>query len=108
MVRVFSGMAPSGDATLGSLLGALRHWVAAQNADAYYCVVDLHALTNPQDPGELRRRTLELATVFMAVGPDPDGAPLFRQSPVHEATELGWVRGWTGPYGRPRGLTQCK
>ena len=66
MARVFSGMQPSGDATLGSLLGALRNWVDAQNADAYYCVVDLHALTFPQDPAELRQRTLELAPDLLA------------------------------------------
>src|SRR5258706_15935479 len=91
MARVFSGMKPTGDATLGSLLGALRNWVDAQNADAYYCVVDLHALTFPQDPAELRQRTLELATVFLAVGLDAEVSTMFVQSHVHEHTELAWL-----------------
>jgi len=108
MARVFSGMQPTGDATLGSLLGALRNWVVAQNADAYYCVVDLHALTLPQDPAELRRRTIELATVYMAVGVDPDVATLFVQSHVHEHTELAWLMECTAAYGELRRMTQFK
>src|SRR5256885_2372130 len=108
MARVFSGMAPSGDATLGSLLGALRHWVDAQNADAYYCVVDLHALTFPQDPAELRQRTLELATVFLAVGLDPEVSTLFVQSHVHEHTELAWLMECTAAYGELSRMTQFK
>lgn len=108
MARVFSGMAPSGDATLGSLLGALRHWVTAQNADAYYCVVDLHALTVPQDPVELRSRTLELATMFLAVGLDPEISTLFVQSHVHEHTELAWLIECTASFGELSRMTQFK
>jgi tryptophanyl-tRNA synthetase len=101
-------MAPSGDATLGSLLGALRHWVTAQNADAYYCVVDLHALTVPQDPAELRRRTLDLATVFLAVGLDPEVSTLFVQSHVHEHAELAWLMECTAAFGELSRMTQFK
>jgi tryptophanyl-tRNA synthetase len=101
-------MAPSGDATLGSLLGALRHWVAAQNVDAYYCVVDLHALTVPQDPAELRARTLELATVFLAVGLDPEVSTLFVQSHVHEHAELAWLMECTAAFGELSRMTQFK
>ena len=108
MARVFSGMAPSGEATLGSLLGALRHWVTAQNADAYYCVVDLHALTVPQDPVELRSRSLELATVFLAVGIDPEISTLFVQSHVHEHAELAWLMECTAAYGELSRMTQFK
>jgi tryptophanyl-tRNA synthetase len=108
MARVFSGMAPSGDATLGSLLGALRHWVTAQTVDAYYCVVDLHALTVPQDPAELRRRTLELATVFLAVGIDPEVSTLFVQSHVHEHAELAWLMACTASFGELSRMTQFK
>jgi tryptophanyl-tRNA synthetase len=108
MARVFSGMAPSGEATLGSLLGALRHWVTAQNVDAYYCVVDLHALTVPQDPAELRRRTLELATVFLAVGIDPEVSTLFVQSHVHEHTDLAWLMECTASFGELSRMTQFK
>src|SRR3954447_26884246 len=68
MARVFSGIKPSGDATLGTLLGALRNWVADQGPEAFYCVVDLHALTVPLDPGLLRRQTVELAALMLAVG----------------------------------------
>src|SRR4051812_21960038 len=108
MARVFSGMQPTGDATLGSYLGALRHWVAVQNADAYYCVVDLHALTTPQDPAELRRQTLELATVFLAVGIDPDVSTLFVQSHVHEHAELAWLMECTAAFGELSRMTQFK
>ncbi|MEY2421293.1 MAG: tryptophanyl-tRNA synthetase [Acidimicrobiaceae bacterium] len=101
-------MAPSGEATLGSLLGALRHWVTAQNVDAYYCVVDLHALTVPQDPAELRRRTLELATVFLAVGIDPDVSTLFVQSHVHEHAELAWLMECNASFGELSRMTQFK
>ncbi|MEY2430713.1 MAG: tryptophanyl-tRNA synthetase [Acidimicrobiaceae bacterium] len=108
MARVFSGMKPTGDATLGSLLGALRPWVDAQNADAYYCVVDLHALTIPHDPAELRRQTIELATMFMAVGIDPEVSTLFVQSYVHEHTELAWLLECTASFGELRRMTQFK
>src|SRR5947207_14328391 len=108
MARVFSGMQPSGDATLGSLLGALRNWVTAQNADAYYCVVDLDALTVPQDPAMLRRRTLELATVFMAVGIDPEMSTLFVQSHVHEHAQLAWLMECSASFGELSRMTQFK
>src|SRR5689334_7456499 len=108
MAKVFSGMQPSGDATLGSYLGALRHWVEAQNAEAYYCVVDLHALTTPQDPEVLRRQTLELATFFVAVGLDPDVCTLFVQSHVHEHSELAWLMESTASFGELSRMTQFK
>ena len=108
MARVFSGMQPTGDATLGSLLGALRNWVADQNADAYYCVVDLHALTQPQDPAELRRQTVELATMFLAVGLDPEVGTLFVQSQVHEHAELAWLIECTASFGELSRMTQFK
>ena len=108
MARVFSGMQPSGDATLGSLLGALRNWVADQSADAFFCVVDLHALTQPQNPAELRRQTLELAKMFLAVGVDPEAATLFVQSHVHEHAELAWLMECTASFGELSRMTQFK
>ncbi|HEX4821078.1 MAG TPA: tryptophan--tRNA ligase [Acidimicrobiales bacterium] len=108
MARVFSGMQPSGDATLGSLLGALRNWVTSQNADAYYCVVDLHALTFPQDPAVLRRRSLELATIFLSVGLEPDVCTIFVQSHVHEHTQLAWLMECTASFGELSRMTQFK
>ena len=109
MTRVFSGIQPTGDVQLGNLLGALRYWVADQHeADSFYCVVDLHALTVPQDPEELRARTLEVAQVLLAVGIDPDVATLFIQSHVHEHTELAWILECTAAFGELRRMTQFK
>jgi len=108
MTRVFSGIKPTGDATLGTLLGALRNFVDAQGPDAVYCVVDLHALTAPQDPAELRRQTLELATLFLAVGIDPEISTLFVQSHVHEHPELAWLMECTAADGELRRMTQYK
>ncbi|MBI2710196.1 MAG: tryptophan--tRNA ligase [Actinobacteria bacterium] len=108
MARVFSGMKPTGDATLGSLLGALRNWVADQGPEAVYCVVDLHALTVPQDPDELRRQTLELATLVLAVGIDPSVSTLFVQSHVPEHTSLAWLMECTAAYGELSRMTQFK
>jgi tryptophanyl-tRNA synthetase len=108
VARVFSGMKPTGDATLGSLLGALRNWVEDQNPDAFYCVVDLHALTVPHDPAELRRHTIELATLFLAVGLDPELSTVFVQSHVHEHAELAWLMECTAAVGELRRMTQFK
>jgi tryptophanyl-tRNA synthetase len=109
MARVFSGIQPTGDAHLGNLLGALRYWAQDQHeADSFYCVVDLHALTIPQDPAELRSRTLEMAQVLLAVGIDPDVATLFIQSHVHEHAELAWILECTAAFGELRRMTQFK
>ena len=77
-------------------------------AESLYCVVDLHALTVPQDPAELRARTLELATTFLAVGLDPEVATLFVQSHVHEHAELAWLMECTAAYGELSRMTQFK
>ena len=109
MTRVFSGIQPSGEVQLGNLLGALRYWVADQHrADSLYCVVDLHALTVPQDPERLRARTLEVAQLLLAVGIDPDVSTLFIQSHVHEHTELAWILECTAAVGELRRMTQFK
>ena len=109
MTRVFSGIKPTGPVQLGNLLGALRRWVVEQDdADTVYCVVDLHALTVPQDPAELRTRTLELAQILLAVGIDPDRSTLFVQSHVPEHTELAWILECTAAFGELRRMTQFK
>jgi tryptophanyl-tRNA synthetase len=109
MARVFSGIKPTGEVQLGNLLGAVRVWVHDQHeADSFYCVVDLHALTIPQVPDELRARTLEMAQVLLAVGIDPDVATLFVQSHVHEHTELAWILECTAAFGELRRMTQFK
>jgi tryptophanyl-tRNA synthetase len=109
MARVFSGIQPTGAVTLGNYIGAVRNWVADQDGnDAIYCVVDLHALTVPHEPAELRSRTLELAGVLVAAGLDPDRCILFLQSQVHQHTELAWVMECTASYGELRRMTQFK
>lgn len=109
MTRVFSGIKPTGPVQLGNLLGALQHWVADQgDADSIFCVVDLHALTTPQDPTELRTRTLELAQLLLAIGIDPERSTLFVQSHVSEHTELAWILECTAAFGELRRMTQFK
>jgi tryptophanyl-tRNA synthetase len=109
MTRVFSGIQPTGEVHLGNYVGAIRHWVDDQHeADAFYCVVDLHALTNPLDPVLLRRKTLDLATALLAAGLDPGVCTLFVQSHVHEHAELTWLLECTASMGELRRMTQFK
>ena len=109
MTRVFSGIKPTGPVQLGNLLGALRHWVIDQDeSDTIFCVVDLHALTVPQDPAELRTRTLELAQLLLAIGIDPGRSTLFVQSHVPEHAELSWLMECTASFGELRRMTQFK
>lgn len=109
MARVFSGMQPSGDPHLGNLLGAVAQWVReAETADCFYSVVDLHAITVPQDPAELRARTLQLATTFLAMGLDPDRSTLFVQSHVPAHRGLSWLLECTVSFGELRRMTQFK
>ena len=109
MARVFSGIKPTGEVQLGNLLGALRSWVSDQHdAESLYCVVDLHALTVPQDPASLRETTRQLAQLLLAVGIDPQVATLFVQSHVHEHAELAWIMECTASFGELRRMTQFK
>jgi tryptophanyl-tRNA synthetase len=109
VARVFSGIQPSGELHLGNYLGALRQFAFDQyDHDAVFCIVDLHALTVPQDPGELRRRTLEAARIHMAAGLDPSVCTLFVQSHVHEHAELSWLMECTASVGELRRMTQFK
>ncbi len=109
MARVFSGIQPTGDVHLGNLLGALVRWADDQHrAESIYCVVDLHALTLPQDPEELRAGTLRMAQLLLAVGLDPDVCTLFVQSHVPEHTGLAWLMECTAAYGELSRMTQFK
>jgi tryptophanyl-tRNA synthetase len=109
MTRVLSGIQPSGSVHLGNLLGALRNWVEDQDtAETLFCLVDLHALTFPQDPAELRAATLELATLLLAVGIDPDRSTLFIQSQVSMHAELSWILECTASFGELQRMTQWK
>ena len=110
MGRVLSGIQPTGDIHIGNYIGALRHWVADQDVnDAFYCLVDLHALTVViPDADVLRSKTAEAAAILLAVGIDPQRATLFVQSHVHEHTELAWVLNAFTSYGELRRMTQFK
>jgi tryptophanyl-tRNA synthetase len=109
VARIFSGVKPTGDPTLGNYVGALRHHVTQQDGnDAIYCVVDLHALTVPHDPAELRRLSRQVAGVWLASGIDPDRSTLFVQSHVHQHAELAWLMECTASFGELRRMTQFK
>ena len=108
--RLLSGMQPTDDSLhLGNYLGALTQWVALQEThDAYYCVVDLHALTIGPDPADLRRRTRITAAQYLAAGIDPDRSVLFVQSHVTEHAQLAWVLSCITGYGEAGRMTQFK
>ena len=107
--RIFSGIKPTGHSHLGNYLGALKHWAREQhNADALYCVVDLHALTIEHDAAELRATTQELCTMLLAVGLDPAVCTLFVQSHVPEHAELSWLMECTASYGEMQRMVQFK
>lgn len=109
MARVLSGIQPSGNIHLGNYLGAIRQFVAAQEVDdGFFCIVDMHAITTPQDPRALREATLDLAAVYLACGLDPAKATLFVQSHVPQHAELAWVLGSATQYGELRRMTQFK
>ncbi|WP_369139648.1 tryptophan--tRNA ligase [Modestobacter versicolor] len=109
--RVLSGIQPTADSFhLGNLLGALKQWVALQDDhEAFYCVVDLHAITVEQpDPAVLRQRTLVSAAQLLALGVDPDRSALFVQSHVPEHTQLSWVLECLTGFGEASRMTQFK
>jgi len=90
--RIFSGAQPTGNLHIGNYLGALRNWVALQHEyDSIYCVVDLHAITIPQDPKKLAAKTREVARIYLAAGIDPQVSTLFVQSDGPEHAELAWI-----------------
>ena len=107
--RVFSGIQPSGDVHLGNYLGAIKGWVDRQEEkENYFCIVDLHALTVPQDPEELRRQTRSLAAMLFAAGLDPEKSTLFVQSHVTAHAEACWVLNCITPVGWLERMTQYK
>lgn len=109
MARVFSGIKPTGSVHLGNLLGALRNWVSMQhNSEAVYCVVDLHALTVPHDPEELRSTTRSLAQMLFAVGLDPEDSTVFVQGHLTEHAECAWILECNTSFGELRRMTQFK
>ncbi len=112
--RIFSGVQPTSDSLhLGNALGAVSQWVALQDDwgddwDAFFCVVDLHAITIPQDPEALRRRSLATAAQYLALGVDPGRSTVFVQSHVPAHAQLAWVLGCFTGFGQASRMTQFK
>lgn len=106
---IFSGIQPSGDLTLGNYLGAIKNWVKLQDQyENYFCIVDLHAVTVRQEPKDLRRRTLEVLSIYLAAGIDPEKSTIFIQSHVPAHSEAAWLlccNAYMGELGR---MTQYK
>jgi len=107
--RIFSGAQPTGELHIGNYLGALKNWVALQDDyEAFYCIVNLHAITLPQDPATLRQKTLDLARVYLAAGVDPSRSTIFIQSDVAAHAELTWVLSCVARMGELERMTQFK
>src|SRR5258706_806874 len=107
--RVFSGIQPSGHLTIGNYLGALKQWVKVQDKyESFFCVVDLHAITLPQDPQALCEGSREVAAIYLACGLDPQKSTILIQSHVPAHTELAWILGCYIPMGWLNRMTQFK
>lgn len=107
--RIFSGVAPSGNIHLGNYLGAIKNWVKLQDDyKSIFCVVDMHAITLPRDPEELRKKTIEVAKIYLASGIDPKKSMLFIQSQVSEHAELMWILNTLAKTGEMSRMTQFK
>jgi tryptophanyl-tRNA synthetase len=109
MNRIFSGVQPTGNLHLGNYLGAIRNWAALQrDFDCIYCIVDLHALTLPQDPAQLRASTREVTAGLIASGIDPERCIIFNQSTIAAHSELSWLLSCFTPLGWLNRMTQFK
>jgi tryptophanyl-tRNA synthetase len=109
MKTIFSGIQPSGTLTIGNYLGAMKHFVDLQDDnDCYFCIVDQHAITVPQDRLELRKNSRSLAALYIACGIDPEKSTLFIQSEVPAHAQLGWMLQCTAYIGELERMTQFK
>jgi tryptophanyl-tRNA synthetase len=109
MNRIFSGVQPTGNLHLGNYLGAIRNWVALQkDYDCIFCIVDLHAITVPQDPAQLKAQTREVTAAYIAAGIDPERCAIFNQSMVSGHAELTWLLSCLTPLGWLNRMTQFK
>ncbi|MEJ7846844.1 MAG: tryptophan--tRNA ligase [Pyrinomonadaceae bacterium] len=107
--RIFSGAQPTGQLHIGNYLGALKNWVALQDEyESFYCIVNLHAITLPQDPKVLRQKTLDLARIYLAAGIDHEKSTIFIQSDVPEHAELTWILSCIARMGELERMTQFK
>jgi len=108
---IFSGTAPSGNIHIGNYLGAIKQWTELQNTGEYqniFCVVDEHAITTPQEPAKLRSKILEVFTLYLALGIEPEKSIIFVQSHVPEHSELNWILSTITPVGELERMTQFK
>ena len=107
--RIFSGIQPSGDLSLGNYIGAIKNWVNLQDDyECLYCIVDMHAITVRQTPADLRRRTLEVLMQYLAAGVDPEKSCVFIQSHASTHAELSWVLSCNTQMGELSRMTQFK
>ncbi|HEX5705936.1 MAG TPA: tryptophan--tRNA ligase [Pyrinomonadaceae bacterium] len=107
--RIFSGAQPTGNLHIGNYLGALRNWVGLQHEyESFFCIVNLHAITVPQDPARLAAKTLEVARIYLASGIDPKVSTVFVQSDVAEHAELAWVLSCVSRISELERMTQFK
>ena len=107
--RIFSGIQPSGNMTIGNYMGAVKNWASLQNEyDCLYCIVDLHALTVRQEPKELRQKSISVIALLVACGLDPDKNILFIQSHVSAHAELAWILNCYTYFGELSRMTQFK
>lgn len=107
--RIFSGAQPTGELHLGNYIGALKNWVELQHEyESFFCIVNLHAITLPQNPEVLKKKTLDLARVYLAAGIDPDVSTVFVQSDVPAHAELAWVLTCASRTGELERMTQFK
>jgi tryptophanyl-tRNA synthetase len=107
--RIFSGIQPSGNLHIGNYLGAIKNWVKLQDEFAsIFCVVDMHAITVPQDPEKLRKKTIEVAKIYLAAGIDPKKSTIFIQSHISEHAELCWILNTIAKTAEMSRMTQFK
>lgn len=108
-MRIFSGIRPTGNIHIGNYLGAVKQWIELQEKnECVFCIVDMHAVTTPFDPKEMKKNILEAASIYLAAGVNPDKSIIFVQSDVREHTELAWLLGTITPMGELSRMTQFK
>src|SRR3989337_2196910 len=115
MKTVFSGVQPSGNLHIGNYIGALKQWANIQQSatsnqqlDLFFCIVDLHAITVPQDPKQLKEKVLEVAALYIACGIDPNKSRIFIQSQNPDHTYLAWILNTLTTVGQLSRMTQFK
>jgi len=108
-MRIFSGIRPTGGLHIGNYLGAIKQWISFQEGnECVFCVVDLHAITTPYDPKELKKNILDTTAVYLAAGINPEKSIIFVQSEVKEHAELAWLLSTITPMGELSRMTQFK